>query len=229
MHGEPNKDPALDVVDVTVGYQRGLPVFVNASFSIMAGGLVHVQGPNGAGKSTLVELASGYLRPWSGLVRVGGLTAGTDQARSRRRVCRTRPSLYPQMTVHDHLVFSSQCVGVSPEMAFERAVDIGLEPWLATAARSLSTGNARKLWYLVCTSGEFDTVFLDEPFNGLDSRSTAILVSELQHWSKTRTVILIAHNLAEGLTPDSELDLGHSQEIVATGAIAAAPNLGRKE
>lgn len=58
MHGEPNKNLALDVVNVTAGYQRGLPVFLNASFSLPATGLIHVQGPNGAGKSTLVELAS---------------------------------------------------------------------------------------------------------------------------------------------------------------------------
>lgn len=219
MHGKPDKTPALDVVDVTAGYQRGLPVFLNASFSVPTKGVAHVQGPNGAGKSTLVELASGYLRPWSGLVRVGGLDAAADEARTRRRVCRTRPSLYPQMTVHDHLVFSSRCVGVSPEMAFERAIDIGLEPWFATAARSLSTGNARRLWYLVCTSGDFDTVFLDEPFNGLDARSTAILVSEVQRWAQTRAVILVAHSLPDGVRPDSELDLSLSGQIHAPRAV----------
>jgi ABC-2 type transport system ATP-binding protein len=169
VHDQPNEDLALDVVGVTAGYQQGRPVFVDASFSVPSGGLVHVQGPNGSGKSTLMELASGYLRPWSGVVRVGGLAAGSDEARRRRRVCRTQPALYPQMTLHDHLVF------------------------------------------------EFDTVFLDEPFNGLDGESADTMVAEIRHWSETKTVLLVAHSLPASLYPDVELNLESSGRSYVSG------------
>ncbi|WDO11377.1 ATP-binding cassette domain-containing protein (plasmid) [Streptomyces murinus] len=169
------------------------------SATFEAPGLVHVQGGNGIGKSTLVELCSGYLRPWQGIVRVGGMDAHDPRARAARRICRSQPALYPDMTVRDHLVFTTRCNGADLDTELIRAVDLGLYPWLDQAARTLSTGNARKLWYVMCTTGRFNCAVLDEPFNGLDHDTTHKIATEISGWSDNRLVLLVSHTLPPGL------------------------------
>lgn len=203
MHDPQNSELAVEIRDVTVGYARGAPIFTNLSATFEPGGLVRIGGGNGAGKSTLLELFSGYLAPWQGSVRINGLDAGSAAARSARRVCRTTQALYPNMTVRDHLAFAARCVGVGRDDLLARAERYGLRPWLDHEAKSLSTGNSRKLWVIVCTSGDFTVVFLDEPFNGLDDDGAHLLGQEIREWSARKSVLLIAHKLPDSLSPDS--------------------------
>ncbi|MDG4832685.1 ATP-binding cassette domain-containing protein [Solwaraspora sp. WMMD1047] len=207
MSGPPRSGAAVDVIDVTTGYRQGQPVFDGLSVTIPDRGITHVRGRNGSGKSTLLELCSGYLRPWSGSVLVGGLPAASPAARDRRRICRTRTALYPHMTVRDHLIFSARCFRIEAEAATDRARRFGLEPWFEADSRTLSTGNARKLWIVLCTLGDFRTVFLDEPFLGLDADGGRILAADLGRWSGTGAVILISHDLPDEVEVDHQVEL----------------------
>lgn len=195
MYGKSNKDAAVRVSHVTAGYRSGSPVIVDLSVDFPEPALVHVQGPNGSGKSTLLELYSGYLKPWAGEVQIGGLDVGSPAARRIRRVCRTQPALFPHMTVHDHLLFASRCVGADPRQSIVRADDYGLGPWINHNAKSLSTGNARKLWYIMCTLGDFHSIFLDEPFNGLDAEGRQRVCAEIEGWARSKSVLLTSHSL----------------------------------
>lgn len=207
MHRPSDQSPAFEIRDVTAGYVTGNPVFTGLSLSFGAPGLVHVRGANGSGKSTLVELISGYLLPWQGSVRVGGLDASSPAARPGRRICRTQLALYPDMTVRDHIVFTSRCRDADPAEGLDRAVTLGLEPWLDHAARTLSTGNTRKLWYVVCTLGAFGLVVLDEPFNGIDQEGVEKIAGELSRWSADRLVLLISHTTPAALAMADEFVL----------------------
>lgn len=86
---------ALRFDGVSAGYVEGADVLDDVSLSLSVPGVVHLLGENGCGKSTLVELASGYLAPRVGQVRVFGEPAHSAGARRRRRVCRSRPALFP--------------------------------------------------------------------------------------------------------------------------------------
>jgi ABC-2 type transport system ATP-binding protein len=207
MHGPEDNDPAVEIRDVTAGYRKGVPVFEKFSADFGRRGLVLVRGSNGSGKSTLLELCSGYLAPWQGSVRINGLDAGDAAARAGRRVCRTRQALYPNMTVRDHLMFASRCLRIAPDEALARAERYGLRRWYSHDAKSLSTGNSRKLWIVLCTLGAFDVLILDEPFNGLDDESGAVLGQEIRAWAAGGAVLLIAHAPPAGLAPDSVFQL----------------------
>ncbi|MEU2159311.1 ATP-binding cassette domain-containing protein [Streptomyces sp. NPDC019396] len=200
-------EPALELKSVTFGYHPSSPVFVDLSLSLPGRGLIMVSGPNGVGKSTFLELCSGSLAPWTGQVRVGGRDARDPQSRTARRVCRTDVSLYPSMTVRDHLVFAARCHGTSPGPGLLRAACYGLEPWLDHAAKELSTGNRRKLWLIMCTLGQFTLVILDEPFNGLDAAGIDLLSAEMNTWSSRASVALIAHDPPATVTADTTIIL----------------------
>lgn len=178
-----------------MGYQRDRPVFERFSVAVDPVGIVQIAGANGTGKSTFMEAASGYLSPWQGSVLVGGDAASSHQARSRRRVCRSREALYPSMTVRDHLTFAARSSGSDPAQAHMRAEAYGMGQWLESAATSLSTGNRRKLWLVMCTTGPFETVLLDEPFDGLDRHGIETLHDEVVRWGKDRCVMIASHSL----------------------------------
>ena len=103
--------------------------------------------------------------------------------------------------------FASGWCGADPQEGLRRAERHGLGPWLDEAAENLSTGNRRKLWTIVCTCGDFDVVVLDEPFNGLDGASTAVLCDELTEWAVRRAVLVVAHRPPAQLAPGAVLTL----------------------
>lgn len=169
------------------------------SLSMRSPGLYRVAGSNGSGKSTFLELISGFLRPWSGDVRLCGVDAASADARHVRSVCRTSPSLYPSMTVHDHLAFAARSRRVSPEAGLARLARYGLEGWAEQPVSMLSTGNIRKLWILMCTVADTPVVAIDEPFNGMDVQGINALVSELEEWAQRKIVVLVSHTVPEQL------------------------------
>lgn len=204
-------DTLVSVEGVTAGYVNGRAVVTDLSFTVERPGVVQLTGANGSGKSTVVELLSGYLRPWQGSVTVAGLRANDDAARATRRICRTKPALFAQMTSRDHLLLSARATGADPRRQLERAGAFGLDPWLDDNAGVLSSGSAKKLWYLVCTAGDFALAVLDEPYNALDSDSAALMSREIVDWRTHASVLLVCH------TPPPALDIDVVISLSANG------------
>lgn len=197
-------EPSIEIDSVTVGYRQGLPVVEGLSLSMTSPGLYRVAGSNGSGKSTFLELLSGFLRPWSGSVRLCDIDAGSADARQVRSVCRTSPALFPSMTVHDHLALAARSRRVRPEAGLARLARYGLESWAEQPVSMLSTGNVRKLWLLMCTVADTPIVAMDEPFNGMDVQGIDALIGELDEWARNKIVVLVSHTV-----PD-ELSITHS-------------------
>ncbi|XAS72356.1 ATP-binding cassette domain-containing protein [Micrococcaceae bacterium Sec5.1] len=198
-----NPFPTIALDQVFAGYTPERPVFEDASFTLTGPALVHVKGSNGSGKSTLVELVSGYLRPWQGKVIVSGLSASDPNSRDKRRICRSEPSLFAPMTAKDHIRFACIARDSDPGPELDRAIRLGMGEWLDENAGNLSTGNTRKLWYLMNTVGNFDTVMLDEPFNGVDAHGAHAMAAEIRSWVKTKLVVIITHSLQD-LLPEAK-------------------------
>lgn len=195
-------EPSIEIDSVTAGYQKDAPILHGLSLTMNKPGLYRVAGSNGSGKSTLLELISGFLRPWHGSVRLCGIDASSPSARHVRSVCRTAPALYPSMTVRDHLAFAARSRGLRTEDILARVIRYGLQGWLEEPVSSLSTGNLRKLWILMCTIGDTAIVAIDEPFNGMDAQGIEALVDELNEWAKSKVVVLVSHTVPEQLLVD---------------------------
>jgi ABC-type multidrug transport system ATPase subunit len=197
--------PAVVIDQVTTGYVEGRPVLSQFELAVPRGGLSRLSGPNGTGKSTVVELISGYLRPWAGTVSVLGMPAHSPRARQRRSVVRTQPALYDFMTVRDHLAFFARTLGDERDRLVGRAERLGLAPWFDENARSLSSGTAKKLWYVLCTAGSAELLVLDEPFNAVDSDGVELMVAELTEFAGERTVLMVCHTQPSSLRFDHEV------------------------
>lgn len=194
--------------DVTAAYDPDRPVIRGLTAGIAAQGLTQVAGGNGTGKSTFVELLSGYLSPIQGTVTVAGQPAGALAARPLRRIVRTTPALFDLLTVRDHLTLFATAYGIPVAGQLERASRLGLAPWFDEHASGLSSGTAKKLWYVMCSGGRPRLVVLDEPFNAVDADGVDTMVDEITAWAADSAVVLVAHTVPARLEVDQVLTLG---------------------
>ena len=193
---------------VTFGYTPEVTVLDDVTMTFPRSGVVALRAANGAGKSTLVELVSGYLTPQKGRVEICGRPADSPSAREFRRVVRTKPALYPTMSVFDHLAFTARLTDAPINDVLSRVRAYRLDEWLDVRACELSSGTERKLWLIVCTLGCFEAVVLDEPFLGLDDHARGVLWSEMDRWrAKDRLIIVATHEHPQDFHPDAEYQL----------------------
>jgi len=212
----------IELVNVSARYGHGPLVMEDVSVRLPAVGLVRLTGANGGGKSTFVELCSGYLVPASGQVLVRGRRAASQDAHRERRVVRARPALFPGMSARDHLVVASRAAGADVRELLERADRLGLGAWLEHDSVALSSGNAAKLWWLMCTPGPFKVLLADEPFAALDDASSAVLEAELMAFSQQALVVLVTHTAPESFVAAEHLHLAHGT-VVRTSDERVAP------
>jgi ABC-type uncharacterized transport system ATPase subunit len=76
-------EPLLEVEDLHVVDERGLPAVRGVSLQVRAGEIVGIAGVDGNGQTELIDAITGLTRPQSGVIRVGGHDATRETARGR--------------------------------------------------------------------------------------------------------------------------------------------------
>ena len=70
---------------------------------------------------------------------------------------------------------------------------VGLSGCFYQPVRELSGGMKRRTAILRALLAEYDVLFLDEPFKGLDAETRRLVIEDTKERSKGKTVILITH------------------------------------
>ncbi len=168
------------------------------------GELLTVFGPNGAGKTTLLRILAGGLRPSRGEVRLRGLRlrAGDPAWHRRIGVLSHQSFLYGHLTAEENLWFFGRLFGLTDlkERIPARLEQVGLLERARSRVRTLSRGMRQRLALARTLLHDPDFVLLDEPYTGLDAHAAAVLRGVLASLKDgRRTVILVTHNITEGL------------------------------
>jgi simple sugar transport system ATP-binding protein len=74
-------EPLLEVEDLHVLDERGLPAVRGVSFQLRAGEIVGLAGVDGNGQTELIDAITGLTKPQSGVIRVGGHDVTKETAR----------------------------------------------------------------------------------------------------------------------------------------------------
>jgi branched-chain amino acid transport system ATP-binding protein len=174
------------------------------SFEVPPGELVGIIGPNGAGKSTLFEVITGFYRPDAGEVRLDGarLTGlGPDQV-CRLGVARTFQKLRPfsGLTVLENVMVGAltrtRDVAEARDEARRIIERVGLGEKTDAHARTLSTGQRKRLELARALATRPRVLLLDEVTGGVDQRSIPGLVKLVRELhAGGLTLLVIEHNM----------------------------------
>jgi len=174
------------------------------SFDVAPGELIGIIGPNGAGKSTLFEIITGFYHADEGEVRLDGarLTGLSPDAVCRRGVARTFQKLRPfqGLSVLDNVLVGALTRTKDVRHARERAREligkVGLAEKADAHARTLSTGQRKRLELARALATEPRVLLLDEVTGGVDQRSIPGLVQLVRELHRGGlTLLVVEHNM----------------------------------
>ncbi len=191
------------------------------------GSRLAVLGPSGSGKSTLLRCLAGLYGSQPGRVRYGDRSV-ENVAVEHRRVGYVAQgfSLYPHMTVWQHLLFAR---GATPETAAYWLAHLRLDGLQDRYPAQLSGGQRQRvgLAQALCRSPEL--LLLDEPFSALDSPVRRELRRELRRLQRETglTTVLVTHDPEEAAFLADEvivLSDGVSLQSGATRQVFSRPS-----
>ncbi len=193
--------------------------------SLQPGELLTLFGPNGAGKSTVLGLLSGMLRATRGEVRVRGrpLRGGDPESHRSIGVLSHQSFLYGRLTARENLRFYGRLYGL-PDLEHrigERLDGVGLASRADSEVRTLSRGMRQRLALARTLLHDPEIVLLDEPYTGLDAHAAETLRGVLASLKDgRRTVVLVTHNLGQGLELADRVAIQVRGRLVYHGARA---------
>lgn len=177
----------------------GRTLFAGLDLDLGPGRAALATGPNGAGKSSLIRIAAGLLPP----------TAGSVAANAPRALMAAEaPALDPERTIADALGFWARIDGVSGDRVTEALTTVGLDHLSAVPVRLLSTGQRRRVALARVIAGGAPVWLLDEPGNGLDTASVAVLESVIARHRDHGGAVLLATHLPIALPGAAAIALG---------------------
>lgn len=160
-------------------------------------------GPNGAGKTTLISMLTGLYQPDGGDAWIGGfsITQDLEQVQLYMGVCPQFDILWPELSVHEHLLFYARLKGISPKdekESVEKAMnEVYLTKFKDLHSNQLSGGMRRRLSVAISLVGNPKIVFLDEPTTGLDPENRRQLWDILSKCKGGRAMVLTTHSMEE--------------------------------
>jgi manganese/iron transport system ATP-binding protein len=226
--------PALRLESLGVTYGRR-SVLAGITGQVAPGGSLALIGPNGAGKSTLIKAILGLVEAVTGNVEV----LGTTPARARGRVAYvpqadTLDPDFPVTVAQVVIMGRYRRIGwvrrpgrgdrAVADAALER---VGLGGRAGDRFGILSGGQRQRVLLARALAQEAELLLLDEPFNGVDSTTTEVLLDVLGEQRKAGVAVVMAtHDLSIAhLACDTGCLLNHHQVAFAPIAEALTPEL----
>jgi branched-chain amino acid transport system ATP-binding protein len=230
----------LAVHDVSVVFE-GLVAVDRVDMRLAKGEIVGLIGPNGAGKTTLVNVMSGFQRPNTGGVVIGGheVTAWVPQTFVRHGVARTfqggRP--FKKLTVRENVEVGAVGSGASARTARRLATELlealDLTDRQGDLAAALPFGEDRRLGVARALATSPDFLLLDEPAAGMNDGETDALMQMLRRLEESHGcgMLVIEHDMhlirelparIYVLDQGAVLAAGPVKEIMENPAVVAA-------
>ncbi|MCI0583885.1 MAG: ATP-binding cassette domain-containing protein [Chloroflexi bacterium] len=224
----------LGLDSVTVR-RSGRPMLGPLSWTVNAGERWVVFGPNGSGKTTLLQVASTYLWPSTGEVRVLGARIGDIDARQLRETIGYAGSALERAIGDDiealDVVMTARHAALAPwwhrytEADRDRAAGLlerlGVGSFSSRTFGTLSTGERRRVQIARALMPDPRLLLLDEPGAGLDLGARESLVEDLAALAgdpALAAIVLVSHHVEEIPT-----GFGHALVLGSGRAVSSGP------
>lgn len=173
----------------------------NLSGAFAAGSLTAVTGPNGAGKTTLLKAVMGEVALSGGSVErhvgPGGIACLPQIAEIDRRFPVTAADVVLPGLWRTIGAFGAAGPGHRRKLT-DAFTTVGLSGFETRSIGTLSSGQFQRILFARLLLQDADVILLDEPFAGVDERTTGELLALVGRWrDEGRTVIAVLHDLAQ--------------------------------
>lgn len=205
-------DTELKLEGVTFSYDGKRDILENVTMTFPRHGMTALVGESGCGKSTVVNLLFGAFRPNTGVVTVGGKKLETL----------SRASYYSHLAVvsYNTYIFNETVRAnfrlAKPQVSDEEIcaalekVNLltflqengGLDKIITEDAANISGGQKQRLALAVSLVADKDIYIFDEATSNIDIESEAVIMENIRELSKTKSVIVISHRLANVVPAD---------------------------
>lgn len=199
--------PALELCNVTFGYEPGRPVLRCLSMSATEGKVTAVVGPSGGGKSTIMKLLLGFYERESGQIHIQGKALEHYRIKELRELIAYVPQ--EAFLFHDSIAgnirlgrpdASDEEVENAARMAQAHAFITELPDGYATMVgergSTLSGGQRQRIAIARALLKNAPILLLDEATSALDAESEHEVQLALQELMRGRTTLIIAHRLS---------------------------------
>jgi phospholipid/cholesterol/gamma-HCH transport system ATP-binding protein len=221
---------AIEMTDVTFGYDSRRPVLTGINMSIPRGQVVAIMGGSGCGKTTMLRLIGGQLRQQSGEVRVGGHSV-RDMTRDELYALRRRigmlfqfGALFTDMSVFENVAFPMREHTDLDDVLIRDLVlmklhAVGLRGAAGLMPSELSGGMARRVALARAVALDPMLVLYDEPFAGLDPISLGVVGQLIRKLNDALgvTSVVVTHDVYESLKIVDYLYFVSEGRIIAQG------------
>lgn len=218
------RTPALEMKELTGGYSQRRPVLHGISITVNPGEMVGLIGLNGAGKSTAIKHILGLMSPQSGEVRVAGVTLeeNRDVYRSSTAYVPEQPSLFPNLTVKEHLQWTAMAYKLEQNIAEAKMKELAgtfrMTEALGALPDTLSKGMKQKVMLMNALLVSPPLLIIDEPFLGLDPLAIRGLLAALEEVRAGGSAILLSSHILPALERRANrLVVLHRGNIISEG------------
>jgi phospholipid/cholesterol/gamma-HCH transport system ATP-binding protein len=223
-------ETAVQLTDVSFGYDRRRPVLRGIDMTIPRGKLVAIMGGSGCGKTTILRLIGGQLRPQRGSITVAGqdvLALDREALFALRRkigMLFQFGALFTDMSVFENIAFPLREHTELPDELIRDLVlmklnAVGLRGASQLRPSELSGGMARRVALARAIALDPMLVMYDEPFAGLDPISLGIVGQLIRKLNDALgiTSVVVTHDIYESLKIVDYIYFVAEGKIVAQG------------
>lgn len=214
LGGETLPEGSLDIQlrNVHFFYEKDREILKDIDIQIPSGTFVALVGESGCGKSTIAGLLSGKNKGFSGTIQIGGKDLPQiGEADLMNHVVLVRHNSYLfKGTVEENLRMANPDASVEEMEAVLEKVNLlgflntqeGLSTKLAERAANLSGGQCQRLAIARALLKDAPVYIFDEAASNIDVESEERIMEVIHELSRTKTVLLISHRLANVVQSD---------------------------
>jgi zinc/manganese transport system ATP-binding protein len=189
----------LSFDNLTLGYEAH-PAVHHLTYGVHRGALVALVGPNGAGKSTLLKGIMGQIQPLDGQIHLHGIDkhdiAYLPQLNQLDRSFPITVQELVALGAWREIGAFGRLQHTHKEQVAYALAQLNLSGFEKRLISSLSGGQMQRVLFARLLVQNAQLILLDEPFTGVDSRTTHDLLHMISAWHKQgKTIIAVLHDL----------------------------------
>ncbi len=203
----------IHMQDISFSYDEKKEILNNVNIELRQGSFVSLVGESGSGKSTIAGLLTGKNKNYTGNITIGDLALGNVREDSlMKNIVLVRHNSYLfKGTVRDNLQMGNPNANDAEMLDALKQVNLydfvmsqsGLDTQILAKGANLSGGQCQRLAIARSLLKNAAVYIFDEATSNIDMESEEIIMRVIHSLSKTKTVLLISHRLANVTDSDT--------------------------